>query len=202
MTDLNLVDPTRPGPPEFVVTAKGAIDPDAPAIYLRLEALLDILTHVPAAARHELGGLLAGQAYTDSAGRFVLVERALPAPAAASTRVSLTFTPEAWDELWEAKERECPDSRIVGWYHTHPALGVFLSEQDRFIHRHFFAEAYDLALVFDSATFTWGVFRWDEGDLALAPGFYVYAEADESTPDLERTLREMDPAWIIRLGAE
>lgn len=171
-------------------------------LYLRLHALLDILRHVPEAARHELGGLLVGQIGYDEQGPFMLVERALPAPQAPSSRVSVTFTPEVWEGLWVAKERECPEARIVGWYHTHPALGVFLSEQDRFIHRHFFTEAFHLALVFDPATFVWGVFRWEDGNLALAPGFFVYVEAGGSPPDMDQALRDMDPAWIILLRPE
>ena len=187
----------RPRAPRWQVEQKGEIA--GPATYIRLEAILDILRHVPQAVRHELGGLLTGQIGTDEEGAFVLVERALPAPDAVSTRVSITFTSEAWDELWEAKERECPGSKIVGWYHTHPALGVFLSEPDRFIHRHFFTEAWQLALVFDPATHVWGLFRWEEDALTVAPGFYVYAEASTTQVELNEALQDMDPYWIIRL---
>jgi len=30
------------------------------------------------------------------------------------------------------------DKKIVGWYHSHPGFGIFLSEYDLFIHRNFF----------------------------------------------------------------
>ena len=191
---------SRPGGPGFVVLEKGEAAGQTPAVYLRLEAILDILRHVPLEARHELGGLLAGEAGADEEGAFVLVERALASPSENRTSVSVTFTPEDWDALWVARDRECPGKRIVGWYHTHPGLRVFLSEQDRFIHRHFFTEAFQLALVVDPARSEWGVFRWEgEEILSLAPGFYVYA-AGGAPEELEEALREMDPAWIIRLG--
>jgi len=43
-------------------------------------------------------------------------------------------------------EQDPAGSQIVGWYHTHPAFGLFLSEYDLFIHRNFFADpAHDRA---------------------------------------------------------
>lgn len=190
---------SRPTPPEFEVLEKGVAGGQVPAVYLRLEAILDILHHVPQSARHELGGLLAGEAAEDAEGAFVLVERALASPSENRTSVSVTFTPEDWDALWEARDRECPGKRIVGWYHTHPGLRVFLSEQDRFIHRHFFTEAFQLALVVDPVRSEWGVFRWEGQEvLSLAGGFYVYGPSSAGE-ELEEAWRQMDPAWAIRL---
>jgi len=33
------------------------------------------------------------------------------------------------------------DKKIVGWIHTHPDFGIFLSEYDKFIQQNFFGEA-------------------------------------------------------------
>lgn len=188
---------TRPAGPVFIVAEKGQAETGALEVYLHLEAVEDILGSVPPGARYEIGGLLAGEAGEDEQGVFVLLRRALPARQARGERTSLTFTPEAWEELWAAQERECPHCRIVGWYHTHPGLGVFLSQQDLFIHRHFFDEAFHIALVLDPADFTWGIFYWEDKRLRSAPGLNLYSEAAHSYPQLVQALREVAPPWII-----
>ncbi|MBI4778022.1 hypothetical protein HY792_03780, partial [Candidatus Desantisbacteria bacterium] len=41
---------------------------------------------------------------------------------------------------------------VVGWYHTHPGLGLFMSHYDSFIHNNFFSLSCQIALVVDPAT--------------------------------------------------
>lgn len=50
--------------------------------------------------------------------------------------------------------------RILGWYHTHPNFGIFLSEQDQFIQQSFFNLAFQVALVYDPVRKVHGVFSW------------------------------------------
>ena len=54
---------------------------------------------------------------------------------------------------------------LLGWQHTHPGLGVFLSEQDLFIHRNFFAEAWQIALVVDPRRQDFAFFHWRQGQV-------------------------------------
>ena len=136
-----------------------------------------------------------GESGQDATGPYLLVRRALAATRARGERLSLTFTPEAWEELWAAHDRECPDLAVVGWYHTHPGLGVFLSEPDQFIHRHFFTADHQIALVYDPDEFRWGVFYWARGqaELTAARGLYLYSEAARTYPALEQALRHLAP---------
>ena len=50
------------------------------------------------------------------------------------------------------------NARIVGWYHTHPDFGIFLSDYDVFIHQHFFSGPGQIALVIDPVRKLEGVF--------------------------------------------
>ena len=187
----------RPASPLFALAEKGSTAAESLDVYLHLDALEDLLDAVDRRDRHEAGGLLAGEAGQDATGPYLLVRRALPATRAQGGRLSLTFTPEAWEELWAAHDRECPDLAVVGWYHTHPGLGVFLSEPDQFIHRHFFTAGHQVALVYDPDEFRWGVFYWEGEGLRAARGLYLYSEAARSYPALEQALREVAPEWII-----
>jgi hypothetical protein len=64
-----------------------------------------------------------------------------------------------------------PDKQIVGWYHTHPGMGVFLSSYDAWLHHHFFPEPWQVALVIDPLSPAGGFFI-RQVDGTLDPGRY------------------------------
>ena len=43
-----------------------------------------------------------------------------------------------------------PDQILIGWFHTHPGHGIFLSEQDLNISYTFFNKPYQIALLLDN----------------------------------------------------
>lgn len=45
-----------------------------------------------------------------------------------------------------------PELMLVGWFHTHPGHGLFLSKPDLRIHDSFFKEPYQLAMEIDTLT--------------------------------------------------
>lgn len=73
----------------------------------------------------------------------------VPATSASAEQISLTFTHEVWAEILTVVNKDFPEYQIVGWYHTHPSFGLFLSQYDEFIQRNFFAEQGQVALVID-----------------------------------------------------
>jgi hypothetical protein len=60
-----------------------------------------------------------------------------------------------------------PDMRILGWYHTHPGHGIFLSDMDLFIHKHFFNLPWHVAFVFDPQNQEEGLFAWRSANMAI-----------------------------------
>ncbi len=63
-----------------------------------------------------------------------------------------------------------PDKKTVGWYHSHPGLGVFLSGHDLFIQRGFFGDQlWYIALVVDPISKEQGVFAWDGNHVVRCP---------------------------------
>ena len=50
---------------------------------------------------------------------------------------------------------------MVGWYHTHPGVGIFLSGMDLFIHQNFFTQMWHVAYVLDPRARTSGFFCWN-----------------------------------------
>jgi proteasome lid subunit RPN8/RPN11 len=47
------------------------------------------------------------------------------------------------------RNRKDIDLRVVGWWHSHPGLGCFLSTTDLHTQKYFFPESYQVALVVD-----------------------------------------------------
>jgi proteasome lid subunit RPN8/RPN11 len=93
----------------------------------------------------EVGGILIGCLTEDG----VDIAGVVPALKAEGAATHVTFTHEVWADVMDAIDRDFPGKQVVGWYHTHPSFGLFLSEYDRFIHRNFFPDSRMVALVVD-----------------------------------------------------
>lgn len=107
----------------------------------------------------EVGGVLVGMKAVK--GDLPLIDGAIGAMSAHEQRATLTFTQQTWEHVHRVMESEYPESQIVGWYHSHPGFGIFLSEDDLFIHHNFFSNPSQVALVVDPVAGTEGVFGWD-----------------------------------------
>jgi proteasome lid subunit RPN8/RPN11 len=123
-----------------------------------------VYDHVFGHATHEVGGVLVG---TLGEGEAPTVEASIPALEALGERSRLTFTHEAWASIHQCLERDHAGRQIVGWYHSHPGFGIFLSGHDMFIHENFFSDPGHVAFVVDPHAGTEGVFGWRDGAVVL-----------------------------------
>lgn len=121
-----------------------------------------IYDHVYNNATHEVGGVLVGRLGDRALPR---VTGAIAALEARGERASVTFTHEAWATVHERLERDFAGDKIIGWYHSHPGFGIFLSRHDLFIHENFFADPRQIAYVVDPHAGTEGVFGWRDGQV-------------------------------------
>jgi hypothetical protein len=88
---------------------------------------------------------------------------------------------------------------MVGWYHTHPDWGVFLSGMDLFICEHFFNKPLDVALVVDPCRQDRGWFQWTmgaEGGVRQMAGFYLVASRHRQA-ELEWFLAQLQGRWTM-----
>lgn len=121
--------------------------------------------HAASAADIEVGGLLMGQVYKEVGGYVVDVQDVIDAQETVASSTSLTFTTASWMGINRQRLLK-PDEAVVGWYHTHPGHGVYLSNTDVFLHRSFFgAQPWYLALVIDPQRLEWGAFRCDQNHI-------------------------------------
>ena len=127
------------------------------------EAFAAIQRHAASDTTVELCGVLAGRLLKDGDGPFLLVENAIAGQATRRTGSQVTFTHETWEQIHSEMETRYPDKRIVGWYHTHPGFGIFLSEMDQFIQDNFFNLPHSVAFVWDPLNQRRGLFIWRDG---------------------------------------
>ena len=110
--------------------------------------------HAGEQLENEVGGFLIGFLGEDG----LTVTHAVSAREAVGSAAQLTFPPEAWTAVLATIEERNQGERLVGWYHSHPGHGVFLSAYDQFIHTQFFPEEGQIAIVIDPQTGEEGVF--------------------------------------------
>jgi proteasome lid subunit RPN8/RPN11 len=154
-------------------------------ISLEESARDEIDLHVQSDTSVEKGGVLVG--YVDDVTGHIVVTASIPAHRATSAVASLTFTHEAWDDVNEVMSSEYEGMRMVGWYHSHPRFGIFLSEYDVFIQKNFFSETWQVAYVVDPVLGKSGIFGWESGEIVRYPVWSVIARgASKSVREPDR----------------
>ncbi len=147
-------------------------------------ALKQILAHGNSNLSAELGGVLLGHAYRHEQRVFVEITAAMPAQTRDHGPVHFTFTADSWADLQQWRAADYPDLDIVGWFHTHPNLGVFFSGDDVVVHMAAFTLPWHVGLVVDPVRQETCFFGWVNGNLAPHNGFYERHEdeAESAVP--------------------
>jgi len=149
-----------------------------------------------ASMRTEIGGMLAGVLCWDREP-FVVIEVAIEGKYTDNRSSSVTFTSQTWDYVHGQIEQHYPTKKIVGWYHTHPSFGVFLSKYDLFICRETFNAPFHVAYVFDphieNRPESEGFFVWRNSQIGtLMP--CVTEDAPSMIPKSARTVWKV--GWV------
>ncbi len=128
-----------------------------------------ILDYSRSDTSQELAGVLLGH-YTEKDAQYrVVVEAAIEARYTEASKGSVTFTHRSWEYINKVKEERYPEHSIVGWFHTHPGFGIFLSGYDKFIHQNFFNLPWQVAYVVDPLAGKHGFFGWANNNLEKIP---------------------------------
>jgi len=127
--------------------------------------LLNAQVHALSSMHREVAGILVGPPPEKQPdGRYLVhITDTIIAKHTVMQGASVTYTPESWRYIHDELARRYPEETavIVGWYHTHPGFGIFLSGMDLFIHQNFFTQLWHVALVLDPQAQTAGFFCWD-----------------------------------------
>ncbi|MEO6923146.1 MAG: Mov34/MPN/PAD-1 family protein [Bryocella sp.] len=152
---------------------------------LQLEIDSEVTRRIRQHARSSMATEVCGVLIGEERDGTVVVQASIEASNAAQAGTHVTFTQDAWEEIYRVKDESYPDERIVGWYHSHPGFGVFLSEHDTFIHRNFFSSPQQVAWVYDPHTDEEGCFGWINGEIQRIPSLHIVdnsGDGEERTP--------------------
>jgi len=181
-----------------------------PVVLMEAEVARKIRQHCRGSMKAEVCGVLIGS--TDD--ERMVVEACIQGINAAQGGAHVTFTQDTWEHIYKIKDKEYPEQKIVGWYHSHPGFGVFLSEHDLFIQQNFFSNPQQVAWVYDPHTDEEGCFGWVGEKIeklsSIRVGFSQNVEItgsdandyedDETSLDpvikLKDERRPQDPAWV------
>lgn len=159
-------------PMNFITVNETA--PDDIKIYVKQDVYREIEVFSAKDTSKEVGGILLGK-YAEVHGKMhVLISKFIEAKYTDATAATLTFTHKTWDYIHAVHQKSCPDLVIIGWQHTHPSYGIFLSNYDLFIHQNFFNTPFQVAYVVDPVNQKRGFFQWKNDKLQAANGFYIY----------------------------
>jgi proteasome lid subunit RPN8/RPN11 len=126
------------------------------SLRISCEVAREIRQHARSSTKTEVCGVLIG---SESDG-ITTIEACIAGENAAQGGTHVTFTQDTWEHIYKIKDRDFPAARIVGWYHSHPGFGVFLSDHDTFIHKNFFSSPQQVAWVYDPHSDEEGCFGW------------------------------------------
>jgi proteasome lid subunit RPN8/RPN11 len=159
---------------EKLPTGKFPVNPRADfRLHIAPEVRRGIQEHAKADASIEICGVLVGNWHTDENGPYVAITDFIRCDNASSKFAEVTFTHESWAQINKEMDSRFANSRIVGWYHSHPDFGIFLSERDCFIHENFFSGPGQVAYVIDPVRGLEGMFAWQNGKPTPLPHFWV-----------------------------
>jgi proteasome lid subunit RPN8/RPN11 len=183
--------------------AWGSPEDSKVVIYIDKQAYDDINRHGAANPEREVVGILLGNVSEETSGKYrVDVVGTVKSGSAPGDKTQAQFTDEVWLQLVESAKRDYPNQKVVGWYHTHPGFGAFMSDDDVNSHRLAFSHPWHIAAVCDPIKNELCFFGWDDSEIKAIKGFYTYeVPAKEPkllpSPQSKPPLKTKTPAFLI-----
>ncbi len=179
----------------------GEIENDDIKVYIKQDVYKDLEKYALEDTQHERGTIILGDYCEEMGKTHVVISNYIEAKYTDASASTLTFTHETWDYVHKEQDAKYPNKKIVGWQHTHPTYGIFLSNYDLFIHENFFNLPFQVAYVIDPVQNLRGFFQWKNGKIEKLKGFYIYDEVGKSIK-IEQKQKEDKKNSITQQGGK
>ena len=201
LLDANVAEETSQALPVNFLTM-GQCEVDDVKVYIRQDVYKALEKLSLSDTDNELGSILIGSFAEEAGKTHVVISDFIEAKYTDASAATLTFTHETWDYVHQQRSERFPDSKIVGWHHTHPGYGIFLSNYDLFIQENFFNLPFQIAYVVDPVQNLRGFFQWKSGKVEKLKGFFIYDEPGvpikiRNAPPKEAGGKKKVPLWSI-----
>lgn len=158
----------------------GEIENDDVKVYIKQDVYKSLEKLASSDTTKELGSIILGDYSEDLGKTNVVISDFIEAKYTDASASTLTFTHETWDYVHKEHEKKFSDKKIVGWQHTHPSYGIFLSNYDMFIQENFFNLPFQVAYVIDPIQNLRGFFQWKNGKVEKLKGYYIYDDVGKT----------------------
>ncbi len=169
-------------PTAFTVIQWGDISKDDEiTIFIEPQVLTEIIRISKDLIDREVGGFLVGYVAMDEKMLFVAITDFTQAEHTMGNFEDLTFTHQTWKVLDSQMQGRFCGKKVLGWYHTHPGIELFMSPHDKFIHKNFFSASWQIALIVDPLIKYTKFFYLSKEKTWINPGFYIYTTVEQYT---------------------
>lgn len=152
----------------------GQIENDDVKVYIKQDVYKQLEKYASEDTTKEVGTIIIGDYSEELDKTHVIISDYIEAKYTESSASTLTFTHETWNYVYKEHDKKYPNKKIIGWQHTHPNYGIFLSNYDMFIQENFFNLPFQVAYVIDPIQNIRGFFQWKNGKVEKLKGFYIY----------------------------
>ncbi|RZU29750.1 Mov34/MPN/PAD-1 family protein [Edaphobacter modestus] len=138
--------------------------PSVPIVKVAQAVLRSVQDHLNGDITIERMGLLLGYVEQQVGAPLIvniLASHPLHSLSASSTHVAMLR--DQWPSAWRHFTPVKPDIQLLGWYHSHPGHGIFLSTTDLNTQALWFRQQWHVALVYDPISSTLGAFCGPQG---------------------------------------
>lgn len=139
-----------------------------------------IINECKSQAPKEVIGLLVGMYCQWGDEYFTLIDDYIPVKGTGN-QYHVTMDAESVANAIKILEKKYNDTKhlIVGWYHSHPGYGLFLSDIDITSQVTFFNQPYHVALVVDPLKLEYGFFKLSMNGKPIKVSYAVWREVHE-----------------------
>lgn len=172
----------------------GEIETDDVKVYIKQDVYKALEKLAVSDTSKELGSIILGEYCQEHGKTHVVISEYIEAKYTDASASTLTFTHETWDYIHSEHEKCYPDKKIIGWQHTHPNYGIFLSNYDMFIQENFFNLPFQVAYVIDPIQNLRGFFQWKNGRIEKLKGYYIYDDVGKPIKIEQIRVKKEEPA--------
>jgi len=157
-------------------------------IFFQQEAVIALQEHLKSSPTQAIFGFLIGDVYRDpeNGALYTIIDKTLKLSQAIYGDKTEVVVSRLWDRMQEQLKKAA--GTLLGWYHSHPGQGGFLTAHDVETHEKFFTEPWHVAILVaaEAGGVTGRFFRATQGnaDWPKTPlAFYELLQPDSIKPD-------------------
>ena len=141
-------------------------------VYIHYKAIRKAFIHAEIGYPKEVLGLLVGDRFKWNNTLYTEVVDYVPIRRTESTRTKVMPKGDEMARAYQYTVKKYKNMLIVGWAHSHPGYGCFLSDIDIDTQRRYFNQPYHIAMVVDPVRYEIGIFKL-KGTNIIRPSFKV-----------------------------